>query len=139
MSTATLYQPETEHKTQHKPRASVHAGLLTALQAVQAQVIASEGSSSPAALKLQTIIEATQRTAKLARDIARGIVRKLILQRAQRAALWRLLMEIWADGGPRTEPPLGVYAHEPAPAGVPPWSPWTGLAPPAVPQLIQRQ
>jgi hypothetical protein len=108
------------------------------LQQLMQRITVQQGvePGTPLALKMAEVLSQAQQNARLSR---RQCVQRLTRLRTVRATLGRLLLTMLADGGPRTEPPLPLHERRAIAAGCRAWSPWTGLAPPAVPQFVQRQ
>lgn len=97
------------------------------------------GEASPEALELRELIAIVRGRIRVTRLMWVYAFKSVAAERGSEAALWRRQLTILAISGPRNDPPL--YVHEPldVPASPPPWSPWTGLAPPDAPTLVQRQ
>jgi hypothetical protein len=114
-------------------------GTLNALKAEYAQVAEQSDASSPEVLELRAMLQKVRGCVRYARSLILNAIQHITHLRVFYAATWRLLLTMLANGGPRKDPPLGVYETLCIPEGVPPWSPWIGLSPPVVPALIQRQ
>jgi hypothetical protein len=112
-------------------------------KALYAKTVEEYGAFSPAAMLAWKVLRFARHRVQVALRITllsvRNVTRHMAHLRALHTATWRLLLTMLVNGGPRKDPPLGVYETLCIPEGVPPWSPWVGLSPPAVPALIQRQ
>jgi hypothetical protein len=91
-------------------------------------------------LKLRAMSWTAPKIAKVARGIMLLSAQSLAHLHNLRAAPWPLLLVLLADCWRRKALPRGPGRESlNVPDAVLPWSPWTGLAPPVVPALVQRQ